>query len=292
MLLDSVDRRQCAGELLTASAVPVGEGRALLAHVLGCTREQLLAHPERRINAPEARRFRQLIERRVAGEPLAYLLGQKEFYGHAIEVSPAVLIPRPETELLVDTALRLVTERYSNVLDLGTGSGCIALALGLERPEWRIIATDSSAAAIAVARTNAAKLRARNVKFRLGDWFAAVAPDAHFELIVSNPPYVAEADPHLSELRFEPTSALIAQDRGLACLRRIIEGAASFLVPGGSLALEHGFDQGPAVRGVLAENRWDQIHTSVDPAGLERVTCAQKAPVGGAKLPKTIGSDT
>ena len=193
---ESVVGELYAGDLLIASALPAFEARALLAHQLGVTRESLLARPEQCVASVAADGFAQLAERRRRGEPLAYLLGEKEFYGRVFAVSPAVLIPRPETELLVETALAYAATDNAQVLDLGTGSGCIAITLGLERRSWRVIATDVSSQALEVARDNANNWRANNVTFRLGVWFLAV-PARRFDLIVSNPPYVAAGDPHL-----------------------------------------------------------------------------------------------
>lgn len=261
------------GELLTASKLPALEARALLAYQLGVARERLIARPEQRLAPEEVRGFTQLAVRRQCGEPLAYLLGEKEFYGRMFAVSPAVLIPRPETELLVEVALHRA-QHEAHVLELGTGSGCIAITLALTHSAWRLTATDLSLDAIAVARANAARWQTNNVTFRHGSWFSAVPPDVRFDLIVSNPPYIAEGDPHLDALRFEPLPALVAEGDGLACLRTITEAAPSHLVPGGWLALEHGHDQGAAVRDLLAGRGWRDVQTQTDFAGLERVTRA------------------
>ena len=275
----SEQRRATVAQLLAASALPERESRALLARQLNVAREHLIAHPDQAVSASDAAAFKQLALRRCADEPLAYLLTEKEFYGRLFAVSPAVLIPRPETELLVDLALaRLAACARSGgrprVLDLGTGSGCVAISLAIENPRAEIIATDTSTAALALARANAARLGARNVEFAAGDWYAALPADARFDLIVSNPPYVAEGDPHLPDLRFEPALALIAEAGGLAALRKIIEGAPSHLSPGGWLLLEHGGEQGAAVRALLEERRWISVQTHSDAAGLERVTVA------------------
>jgi len=263
-----------AGDLLIASTLPALEARALLAHQLGVTRESLLARPEQRVAPADADGFAQLAERRRRGEPLAYLLGEKEFYGRRFAVSPAVLIPRPETELLVETALAYAASDHAQVLDLGTGSGCIAITLGLERLSWRVIATDVASQALAVARDNANQWQAKNVTFRLGIWFAAV-PVQRFDLIVSNPPYVAAGDPHLDALRFEPTSALVAEDNGLACLQTIIDEAPSHLLTAGLLVLEHGHDQTDAVRDMFVTRGWRDVRTRTDLAGNDRVTFAR-----------------
>ena len=264
-------------DLLSSSTLPTLEARALLAHQLGVAREQLIAQPERRVARADAQNFAQFVAHRQRGEPLAYLLGEKEFYGRMFAVSPAVLIPRPETELLVEAALSFGLRDDARVLDLGTGSGCIALTLALERPAWHVTATDSSKEAIRIARANAEKWQATNLTFRHASWFAAV-PD-RFDLIVSNPPYVAVDDPHLGALRFEPRAALIADAEGLASLHAIIDGAPPHLVPGGYLALEHGYDQAASVRNRLAANSWRDVRTLTDLAGLERVTLGRTSAV-------------
>ena len=263
-----------AGDLLIASTLPALEARALLAHQLGVARESLVARPEQCVAPTDADGFAHLAERRRRGEPLAYLLSEKEFYSRLFGVSPAVLIPRPETELLVETALAYAASDNTQVLDLGTGSGCIAITLGLERRSWRVIATDVSSPALAVARDNANKWQASNVTFRLGIWFSAV-PAQRFDLIVSNPPYIAAGDPHLDALRFEPTLALVTEGNGLAGLQTIIEGAPAHLMPGGFLVLEHGHDQASAVREMLMTRGWCDVRTRADLAGLDRVTFAR-----------------
>jgi len=261
--------------LLKASALSLLEARALLAHALGSTREALVAHPERDVGGEAARRFEHLAARRGAGEPLAYLLGEREFYGRPFVVTPAVLIPRPETELLVQLAVEHARNLASpRLLDLGTGSGCIAISLALELPNAEILAVDISAAALDVARTNATRLGAR-VNFIESDWYSAVSD--RFEIIVANPPYVAPADPHLSDLRYEPQSALVASDRGLACLRKIIAGARDHLKARGKLLVEHGYDQAPGVRDMFAAAGFDSIRTDRDPAGIDRVTSGSLA---------------
>ncbi|MGH6609490.1 MAG: peptide chain release factor N(5)-glutamine methyltransferase [Burkholderiaceae bacterium] len=253
--------------------MPALEARALLSHLLGMPRERLIAHPQQLITPASANCFAELAQRRQSGEPLAYLLGEKEFYGRKFAVTPAVLIPRPETELLVEVALQLIPRDRARALDLGTGSGCIAVTLALERPDWHLTATDASLDAIRVATSNADRLQASNVAFRSGNWFDAVV-DQRFDLIVANPPYIAADDPHLDALGYEPRAALVADDNGLACLRTIIEAARSYLSPHGVLALEHGHEQGAAVRELFAANGWRNAHTRVDLAGVERVTSA------------------
>jgi release factor glutamine methyltransferase len=261
--------------LLQASRLPLLEARALLAHTLGCAREVLVAHPERTVDGAIADRFAQLVARRRKGEPIAYLLGEREFYGRSFVVSPEVLVPRPETELLVQLANeRAQTFASPRVLDLGTGSGCIAITLALEVARAEVVAAEIRVGALEVARVNASRLGAR-VEFIASDWYAAV-PD-HFDLIVANPPYVAQGDPHLSDLRYEPAVALVAADDGLSCLRRIIEGAPAHVRQGGWLLVEHGYDQAVRVRAMFSGAGFEAIETRRDSVGIERVTVGRWA---------------
>lgn len=258
-------------ELLARSGLPRAEARRLLAAVLGVPVERLVAHPEQRVDDGAAARFAATADRRARGEPAAYLLGEKEFFGHRFAVSPAVLVPRPETELLVELALpRLRARPASRVLDLGTGSGCIAITLALQYPAATVVAVDRSAAALEVAGSNARRLGAR-VEFIAGDWYEDVR--GRFDLVVANPPYVAAADPHLHELRFEPMHALVAGADGLDDLRRIVAGAPAQLNSGGALLVEHGHDQAAGVRELFARAGFDGIETHRDLAGIERA-CA------------------
>lgn len=264
-----------AGELLAASGLPAAEARALLASAGGTTREMLIAFPERAVGPDAAARFEALAARRRAGEPIAYLLGVQEFYGRPFRVTPAVLIPRPETELLVDLALGALREIESpRVLEPGTGSGCIAISLALERPDARLTAADRSADALAVARANAQRLGAR-VDFVASDWYAAI--EGRFDAIVANPPYVAAGDPHLAGLRFEPIHALTDHGDGLGCLRTIVAGAPAHLAAGGRLLVEHGYDQAAAVRALFEAAGFDAIRTVRDAAGIERVCTGRVA---------------
>ena len=259
--------------LLRASGLPPAEARTLLAHRTGCTRESLIAHPEQGLDDAKAEQFLQDAARRRAGEPLAYLIGEREFYSRRFAVTPAVLVPRPETELLVQMALeRAAGIAAPRILDLGTGSGCIAISLALELPGADVVATDISAGALDVARANARQLGAQ-VAFVAGDWYASV--EGRFDLIVANPPYVAPGDPHLADLRFEPASALAASDHGLSCLRQIIAGAPEHLHAGGRLLLEHGYDQAIAVHEMLASGGFEEISTARDHAGIERTTAGR-----------------
>jgi release factor glutamine methyltransferase len=264
-----------AATLLARSGLPRREARALLAHVLGIRRERLIAHPQTPVERNDAQTFATLAARRRAGEPFAYLLGSCEFYGRSFAVSPSVLVPRPETELLIDLALEALADRRApRVLDLGTGSGCIAITLALERPDASIDAVDACGDALAVASRNALALGAR-VDFRPSDWFSAVT--GRFDLIVANPPYIAAGDPHLADLAHEPRQALTDHADGLACLRKIIGAAPDFLVPGGSLMVEHGHDQAAPVRALCEASGLIEVTTVDDAAGIGRVCRARAA---------------
>jgi release factor glutamine methyltransferase len=264
----------CVSDLVTGSGIAVLEARSLLAFALRATRESLITQTQRAVEASAAGRFRELCERRKAGEPMAYLLGQREFFGRPFRVDPSVLIPRPETECLIDLALQLLSGLSGpSVIDLGTGSGCIAVTLALERPDAQVWATDVSDPALELARINASELGA-HVTFLHGHWFAPV--QGRFDLIVSNPPYIAPGDPHLDELRCEPRGALTDGRDGLSCLRAIIEQSSAYLSDGGALLVEHGFDQGAAVRALMRQNGLRSAQTRMDLAGLERVCLARR----------------
>ncbi len=265
-----------AAALADASPAPQLDAELLLAHALGKARSHLRAFPENTPDAAALRLFHSLVEARRHGKPIAYLTSKREFWSLELKVTPATLIPRHETELLVELALeRIPADATWRVLDLGTGSGAIALALAKERPGCRLTATDRSAAALAVARENAATLEIPNVEFLEGDWFMPIA-ERRFDVIVSNPPYVAERDPHLDagDLRFEPRAALAAGTEGLDDLRRIVGAAAGHLAPGGWLLLEHGHDQGATVRALLAARGFEGAATFTDLAGWDRVSGA------------------
>jgi release factor glutamine methyltransferase len=254
-------------EALRASGIDAREARLLLASATGFSEASVIAFPEREIPRKTEDLYRQMTARRAAGEPVAYILGRKEFYGLELAVSPAVLIPRPETELLVDLALQ---HDFSSVLDLGTGSGAIALALKRQRPATRVVAVEASAASLAVARRNAAK-HSLDVDFRHGRWFEPLAGE-RFDLIVSNPPYVADGDPHLEALRHEPQGALVAGADGLDAIREIVRGVAAHLSPGGRLLIEHGMGQEDAVCRLLAASGLEDVRTWPDLAGIPRVS--------------------
>lgn len=252
------------------------EVQALLQAVLAVNRAYLLAHPERVLTEQELSRYRSLLQRRLQGEPLAYILGEREFFGLGLRVTPATLIPRPDTELLVELALQRMPEAGGRVLDLGTGSGAIALAIAHARPDAAVTAVDAAAAALSVAQGNAVRLGIRNASFVPSDWFSALA-EQHFDLIVSNPPYIAENDSHLSQgdLRFEPRTALASGPDGLDDIRRIIGEAGAHLATDGWLLLEHGYDQAAQVRVLLQRAGFRNISSAKDLAGIERVTGGQ-----------------
>ncbi|WP_240126445.1 peptide chain release factor N(5)-glutamine methyltransferase [Thermomonas alba] len=253
----------------------------LLAEALGRSRGWLYAHPEAAVPAPAQARFEALLARRQAGEPVAYLLGRQGFWSLELEVGPATLIPRPETECLVELALaRLPAGQPLRVADLGTGSGAIALALARERPQARIVATDASVAALAVARRNAERLGLGRVEFRQGDWLAPLCGE-RFDLIASNPPYIEAGDPHLTQgdLRFEPPAALASGADGLDAIRVIVRDAGRHLHPGGWLLLEHGWNQGAAVRGLLEAAGFVEVATERDLEGRDRVSLGRRTQI-------------
>lgn len=264
---------------LRATGLPLTEARALLAHVTGRPREHWIAHDDEALPAGEAGRFEALAARRRAGEPLAYLLGVREFHGREFRVAPAVLIPRPETELLCEAALARAP-RAARILDLGTGSGVIAITLALECPGADVTATDVSPDALAIAEANAGRLGAA-VRFLQGPWYAPLG-EARFDLVVSNPPYIAAGDPHLGEgdLRYEPRQALTDEADGLSALRSIVAGAPVHLEPGGRLCLEHGYDQAAAVRALLAQAGFVEVESLRDLAGIERVSVGRRRTQG------------
>jgi release factor glutamine methyltransferase len=253
------------GEALRA--LDTREARLLLSRATGFSEASVLAHLERSLPPEAEARFLEFAARRARGEPIAYILGEKEFYGLLLAVNPAVLIPRPETELLVELAL---ARKPASVLDLGTGSGAIALAIKRHLPQARVVGVEASMAALAVAARNAVKL-GLDVELRHGLWFAPVAAE-QFDLVVSNPPYVAEGDPHLAALRFEPQGALVAGPEGLDSIKEIVKAVGSFLLPGGGLLLEHGFGQEAAVRALLAAAGLESVATWPDLAGIARVS--------------------
>ena len=247
------------------------ENRILLCHALGIPRVGLITQSERQLTEEEAARLSALVGRRIGGEPIAYIVGQREFFGLPFRVTPAVLIPRPDTELIVELALERLPAQ-ARMLDMGTGSGAIAVAVAHTRPDAQVTALDVSEEALAVARANAEANGAR-VRFLRSDWFAALEGDT-FELVVSNPPYIASGDEHLAQgdLRFEPADALTDHADGLSDLRTIIVGAAAHLAPDGWLLLEHGYDQAEAVHALLTDAGYLEAQSWRDLAGIERVS--------------------
>lgn len=248
------------------------EAELLLVHVLGKPRSWLIAHADDVLDVAQAAAFDALVQRRHAGEPVAYITGRRGFWSLELEVTPATLIPRPETELLVELALARLPAAGC-VVDLGTGSGAIALAIAREHPQAKVVATDASLDALAVAQRNAVRLGLAHVRFMHGDWFAPLAGE-RFHVIVSNPPYIEADDPHLEQgdLRFEPASALASGADGLDDIRRIVKDARAHLEPGGWLMMEHGWNQGDAVRGVLSTAGYRDVFTAQDLEHRDRVS--------------------
>ena len=263
---------------MAQSGLPPLEARMLAARVLEKNSAWLIAHADAAVSAATEQAFSALAARRVRGEPMAYILGEREFYGLEFGVTRAVLIPRPETELLVELALaRIPQNETARVLDLGTGSGAIAVTLAKERPQAQLTAVDVDYAALGVARENARRHKVR-VRFFCGDWFGAL-PGETFDLIVANPPYVAAADPHLGlgDLRYEPQRALVGGVDGLDCIRAIVAKAAAHLAPAAWLLFEHGYDQAEACRGLLEAEGYREVQSWPDLAGIPRVSGGRAA---------------
>ncbi len=245
----------------------------LLCHCLGRDRAYLYTWPEREIDGDIEIEFKSLLERRQQGEPIAYLVGSREFWSLPLRVNDSTLIPRPDTERLVEIALDLSLAQNARVLDLGTGTGAIALALASENPRWQVTGVDIAGEAVSLARQNACDLKIANAKFIRSDWFENIAPQS-FDLIVSNPPYIDEGDPHLEQgdVRFEPRRALVAAQNGLAAINDIAAAAREYLQRGGWLLFEHGCTQASAVRDLLSRSGYSDISTWSDWGGNERVT--------------------
>lgn len=261
---------------LTASDSAVLDTELLLSHVLDVSRTYLKTWPDRQPDTDQVTTFTALFQRRIRGEPIAYILGHQGFWSLDLKVSEHTLIPRPETELLVETALELQLPPQSSVLDLGTGTGAIALALACERNDWNITALDFQPQAVALAEENRAAHKLDNVQIVQSNWFAAL-PAVKFDLIVSNPPYIENNDPHLSQgdVRFEPPSALVSGAEGLDDLILLIGQSVAFLKPNGWLLVEHGYDQGPGVRALFAEAAFSAIETRNDYNQIDRITFGQ-----------------
>ncbi len=266
------------GELLRDAMSLPGESprrdaEVLLGHCLGKSRSWLYTWPESSVDETALARFNALLQRRARGEPVAHLTGLRDFWSLELEVDASTLIPRPDTETLVACALELQLPPRAAALDLGTGTGAIALALASERPGWRVTAVDANPEAVALAQRNAQRNRCEQVRILHSDWFEALGEE-RFDLVVANPPYIADDDPHLAQgdLRFEPASALVSAESGLADLRHIVDAAPAHLEAGGWLLLEHGFEQGAAVRELLAARGFSTIETRRDLGGQERIS--------------------
>lgn len=269
-----------ASRTLAAHAdAPRLEAEVLLAHVLGRDRSWLYAWPEHVPDAEQAEAFTRLVALRAQGHPVAHLTGEREFWSLRLRVSEHTLIPRADTERLVEAALALDLPQEARVLELGTGSGAISLALATERPRWRISALDRSPRALEVARANAVRLGLARIRFLEGHWFDALPGQPRYDLIIGNPPYVAQHDPHLAQgdLRFEPRAALVSGSDGLDDIRHIVAGAPAHLEPDGWLWLEHGSDQGARVAGLLRRYGYREVATRRDAAGHERISGGRRA---------------
>jgi len=265
-------------QLNGAAETNILDAEVLLLHLLDLERTTLRAWPERRITTDQAIQYKLLIGQRREGRPVAYLTGQREFWSRSFRVGPGVLIPRPETELLIELVLeRLPADTHASLLDLGTGSGIIALTLAAERPGCSITATDASNDALAITRENARRMGISQIRYLKGHWLDPLAADDRFDLIVSNPPYIAAADPHLAQgdLRFEPQQALASGSDGLDALREIIDRSPAHLHPGGWLILEHGYDQADALTAILTKGGYRDIGQYRDLQGHPRASVAR-----------------
>ncbi|MEL6116432.1 peptide chain release factor N(5)-glutamine methyltransferase [Photobacterium sp. SP02] len=266
--------KQAATQLMNAgSDSPQLDAAVLLCHVLDKPRSYLLTWPEKVLTDQQSAAFSALLARRESGEPVAYITGEREFWSLPLKVAPHTLIPRPDTERLVEAALEKMPAAAS-VLDLGTGTGAIALSLASERPDCQFTGIDLRPEAAALAEENRRALQLQNVRILCGSWFNPLPDNARFDVIVSNPPYIDANDPHLArgDVRFEPRTALVAEDAGLADIRHICAQSRTFLTPGGWLLLEHGYQQGEAVRGIFYHLGYQQVITVQDYAGQDRVS--------------------
>lgn len=266
---------RAARERLQASETPQLDAEVLLAHILACSRTYLHTWPDNELTSEQQHAADHLLQQREHGVPIAHLVGEREFWSLPLQVNDSTLIPRPDTECLVEHALRLPLPAQARVLDLGTGTGAIALALQSERPQWQVVAVDRAADAVALATRNASNLKLA-VDVKQSNWFHAVSGQ-RFDLIVSNPPYIAAHDPHLQQgdVRFEPHTALVAEAEGFADLAYIIATAPAYLAPAGWLLLEHGWEQGEQCRHALQARAYEQVQSLSDYANLERITIGQ-----------------
>ncbi|MFD2168367.1 peptide chain release factor N(5)-glutamine methyltransferase [Thalassotalea euphylliae] len=266
----------CQQALQEISDSPLLDCQILLCHVLDKPQTYLMTWPDLVLTSQQTHQFYSLYKRRMQGEPIAYIVGEREFWSLPLKVAPSTLIPRPDTETLVERVLAGEHVQDANVLDLGTGTGAIALALASEKPNWKITAVDFNHEAVELAKSNQQALALGNVTVIHSDWFSSIENDVKFDLIVSNPPYIDEDDVHLSQgdVRFEPKSALVAPNQGLADIEHIADTARNYLVDGGKVFIEHGYDQGDAVRAIFHELGYDEARTEKDLASNDRVTWA------------------
>lgn len=258
----------------SGSDSPSLDAAVLLCHALDKPRSFLLTWPEKILEDKQLNDFEQILQRRLNGEPMAYIIGEREFWSLPLRVSPSTLIPRPDTERLVEIALDKALQTSGDILDLGTGTGAIAIALASELPQRKVWGVDLKPEAQQLASANAQRLGFTNTEFRAGSWFEPLDAGTQFALIVSNPPYIEKTDPHLSQgdVRFEPLSALVAEDNGLADIKHIAKHAPAYLLAGGWLMFEHGYDQGAAVRNILSSLGYHQVETFKDYGNNDRVT--------------------
>ncbi|KAB2824080.1 peptide chain release factor N(5)-glutamine methyltransferase [Aliivibrio finisterrensis] len=275
--IEALLKRSIQSLALEGSDSPQVDAAVLLCHVLDKPRSYLLTWPEKVVSDEELSNFDALLERRLAGEPIAYIVGYREFWSLPLKVSPTTLIPRPDTERLVEVALDLLTESSSRVLDLGTGTGAIALAIASELPKLKVMGVDYQDDAVELARRNAKDNHITNTEFRQGSWFTPISQEDQFDIIVSNPPYIDGNDPHLSQgdVRFEPQTALVAEQEGFADLLHIIDHSRQYLIDNGWLLMEHGFEQGNQLRDYFIEYGFINVKTEKDYAGNDRVTLGQ-----------------
>ncbi|MFZ2406793.1 MAG: peptide chain release factor N(5)-glutamine methyltransferase [Methylobacter sp.] len=269
--------RDAAGSLASVSDSALLDAEVLLCMALNQPRSHLRAWPDKQLQPAQLAAFEALLEQRQQGTPIAYITGSREFWSRDFQVSPDVLIPRPDTELLIELSLNLIpADEPAKIIDLGTGSGIIAITLAAERPQAQVSAADFSLAALRIAQLNADKHHVGNIQFYHSDWFAGV-PDTRFNLIISNPPYIAEDDPHLQQgdVRFEPQTALSAAEQGLADIRIIAAAARNYLEPGGHLLIEHGYNQQQQVQALFKDLHYDNVQTYIDLSGQPRVTYGQ-----------------